>query len=123
VLSTVLAILPALTGLLCWPNLLDRASSVFPSVASVAVAYIHDLNDSVGKSCLSCNVSEENMQALVELTKSTGGRLLFDLNLQLRYGQQWDPSNAMELLQFFDSHGYGDNIDFELGNGARLKSM
>lgn len=60
------------------------------------------------------------MEALVELTKSTGNRLLFDLNLQLRFGQQWDPSNAIELLEFFASRGYGDNIDLELGNGLRL---
>jgi len=61
--------------------------------------------------------AEKNMLQLVELTKSTGNRLLFDLNLQLRFGQQWDPSNAIELLQFFSSHGYGETIDWELGNG------
>ena len=61
------------------------------------------------------------MQQLVELTKSTGNRLLFDLNLQFRYGQQWDPSNAIELMQFFSDLGYGDNIDWELGNGLTIQ--
>jgi heparanase 1 len=58
------------------------------------------------------------MEKLVEVTRATHGRLLFDLNLQLRFGQQWDPSNAIELMHFLSSRGYGENIDWELGNGS-----
>lgn len=61
------------------------------------------------------------MRDLVELTLSIGGRLLFDLNLQQRFGQQWDPTNAIELLEFFTQNGYGHNVDFELGNGRSCK--
>ena len=61
--------------------------------------------------------SEADWDNLVNLTRSTNMRLLFDLNLQLRYGQNWDPSNAIRLLQYSVDKGYGDNIDFELGNG------
>lgn len=53
---------------------------------------------------------------LVGLTKSTGNRLLFDLNLQLRFGLQWNPTNAIELLEFCSEMGFGDNMDWELGN-------
>ena len=60
---------------------------------------------------------------LVKLTRSTGNRLLFDLNLQLRFGQQWDPSNAIELFEFCASQGFCDNIDWELGNGCLLKNV
>lgn len=59
---------------------------------------------------------------LVGLTRSTGNRLLFDLNLQLRYGSQWDPSNAMELLEFCSEMGFGDNMDWELGNEPEYNS-
>ena len=58
---------------------------------------------------------------LVKLTQSTGNRLLFDVSLQLRFGQQWDPSNAMELFEFCTSQGFCDNIDWELGNGCLFK--
>ena len=60
---------------------------------------------------------------LVQLASSTGIRLLFDLNLQLRFGQQWDPSNAIELFEFFTSQGFCDNIDWELGNGWLFKTI
>jgi len=57
---------------------------------------------------------------LVKLTKSTDNRLLFDVNLQLRFGQQWDPNNAIELFEFCASQGFCDNVDWELGNGWLL---
>jgi len=61
--------------------------------------------------------AEQDVVNLVKLTRSTSNRLLFDINLQLRFGQQWNPSNAIELFEFFTSSGFCDNIDWELGNG------
>jgi heparanase len=61
-------------------------------------------------------MTKSDIVNLVALTRATGNRLLFDLNLQLRYGQQWDPSNAIELLEFCSEMGFGDNMDWELGN-------
>ena len=61
--------------------------------------------------------TEKDVADLVDVTRSTGNRLLFDLNLQLRFGDQWDPSNAIELFQFCEQRGFGENIDWELGNG------
>ena len=54
---------------------------------------------------------------MVALTSLTGNRFLFDLDLQLRYGAQWDPTNAIRMMQYMQQKGYGQNIDFELGNG------
>ena len=54
---------------------------------------------------------------MVKLTRSTGSRFLIDLDLQLRYGKQWDPTNAIAMMQYMAEMNYGDNIDFELGNG------
>ena len=54
---------------------------------------------------------------MVKLTRSTGSRFLIDLDLQLRYGKQWDPTNAIAMMQYMAKMNYGDNIDFELGNG------
>ena len=54
---------------------------------------------------------------LVKLVRSTGNRLLFDINIQLRFGNQWDPSNAIDLFEFFSSQGFCDIVDWELGNG------
>ena len=58
-----------------------------------------------------------DLDSLVELTRTCGMRFLFEFNLQLRYGDQWDPHNAEQILDHLTSKGYGDNIDFELGNG------
>ena len=55
---------------------------------------------------------------MVNLTRSTGSRFLIDLDLQLRYGKQWDPTNAIAMMQYMAKMNYGDNIDFELGNGV-----
>ena len=56
------------------------------------------------------------------MTRATGLRWLYEFNLQLRYGEQWDPRNAIQLLDYMVSKGYGDNIDFELGNGEYVKT-
>jgi len=61
--------------------------------------------------------AEQDIVNLVKMTRSAGIRLLFDVNLQLRFGQQWNPSNAIELFDFCASQGFCDNIDWELGNG------
>jgi len=68
-----------------------------------------------------CTCIEQDIANLVKLTRSTGNRLLFDVNLQLRFGQQWDPGNAIELFDFFASQNFCDNIDWELGNGWLFK--
>ena len=44
-------------------------------------------------------------------------KLLFDLNLQLRYGIQWDPTNTASLLGYVNKMKYHDVFNFELGNG------
>ena len=64
-------------------------------------------------------VSADDWDNLVGLMRSTGLRLLYEFNLQLRYGQQWDPSRAMETLTYLDKQGYSDVVDFELGNGEK----
>ncbi len=45
-------------------------------------------------------------------------RLILDLDLQLRMGAQWDPSNTLQLLKYIRDRKYGDVFNFELGNGA-----
>ena len=62
--------------------------------------------------------SESDVDNLVDMTRATGTRLLFELNLQLREGYNWDPINTISLFDYFTEKGYGDNIDFELGNGG-----
>ncbi len=55
---------------------------------------------------------------LVRLTLATETRLLFDLDLQQRFGTQWDPTDAIRLFEYCASQGYGKNLDWELGNGT-----
>lgn len=45
-------------------------------------------------------------------------RLIFDLNLMVRNGSEWDPSNAQQFIDYGSSRGY--DMDFELGNGIFL---
>jgi len=58
----------------------------------------------------------EDWDNLVGLTLDTGARLLFDLNIQTRWGIDWDPANAMEIFNRCVEKGWGANIDWELGN-------
>ena len=60
-----------------------------------------------------------DVDQLIKLTRSIKVRLLLDLDLQLRFGTQWDPTNAVRLLKYIKSQGYGENVDFELGNGKQ----
>ncbi|KAG8234047.1 hypothetical protein J437_LFUL014772 [Ladona fulva] len=46
--------------------------------------------------------------------KSAGLDLLFDLNVLLRKGGNWDPSNAIELIQFSKRNNL--NLSWQLGN-------
>ena len=43
--------------------------------------------------------------------------LLFDLNVLLRDGKDWDYTNAAQLLQYTLNKSYASNIAWELGNG------
>jgi len=61
-------------------------------------------------------LDKDDVVKLVTFTRAVGARLLLDLNLQQRYGEQWDPSNAIQLMDFCTAQKYGENIDFELGN-------
>ena len=45
-----------------------------------------------------------------------GGRLLYDLNIELRYGPQWDSTNARSLMKYLISKEYHNDVHFELGN-------
>ena len=51
------------------------------------------------------------------LVRGTGLRLLYNLNLQQRFGQNWDPTNTAELMDFSTALQMGESVDFELGNG------
>jgi heparanase 1 len=56
--------------------------------------------------------------ALNEFAHAAGLDLLFDLNVLLRNGTQWDSSNARLLLEYSDRHRF--NISWQLGNGTYL---
>ena len=55
-------------------------------------------------------------------------RLLFDLNAEVRDGYEigktlkstWNSLEAEKLFKYCVEKGYGDNIDWELGNGLYL---
>ena len=72
--------------------------------------------------CLFLYYAGQRWDDLVDITRATGLELLFDLNLQLRYGTQWDPSNAIALMDYSQKKGYGNNLHFELGNGNKKKT-
>ena len=52
---------------------------------------------------------------LYNFTQAAGWSLIFDLNQLIRNGSNWDPSDAIEFLDYATSKGY--SLDFELGNG------
>jgi hypothetical protein len=54
---------------------------------------------------------------LNHFTKAVGWNLLFDLNVLLRKGDDWDASNAIKLMKYSIEHNYTWNLNFELGNG------
>jgi hypothetical protein len=54
--------------------------------------------------------------ALNRFAQAARFELLFDLNVLLRNGTQWDSSNARQLLDFSDRLRF--NITWQLGNGT-----
>ena len=59
---------------------------------------------------------------LVKLMRTVNFKLLLDLNLQLRYGTQWDPTNTANFLGYVNRMKYHDVFNFELGNGKIFSS-
>ena len=55
---------------------------------------------------------------MVMLMRKTNFKFLMDLNLQLRYGIQWNPTNAASLFSHVRKMNYTDVFNFELGNGV-----
>ena len=66
------------------------------------------------------NIVATDVDNLVKLMRSTNFKLLLDLNLQLRYGIQWDPTNTADLLGYVNKMKYHDVFNFELGNGKKM---
>ncbi len=54
---------------------------------------------------------------MVKILRDAKIKFMFDMNLQLRYGTQWDPTNAASLLRYVKDKGYDDIFNFEMGNG------
>ena len=67
-------------------------------------------------------ISATDVDNLVNLMRTVNYKLLFDLNLLLRYGIQWDPTNTADLLGYVNKMKYHDVFNFELGNGKILHS-
>jgi heparanase len=57
------------------------------------------------------------LDQIYNFAKNTGMRFIFDLNMVLRSGSRWDPSNAIRLIEYAKRRGY--DLDFELGNGRQ----
>jgi len=66
-----------------------------------------------------CNVlSEKDFDNLSQLAAAAHWRLVFDLNVLLRdRDNNWNSSNAQELLRYAVKKKYDKNMDLELGNG------
>ena len=62
-------------------------------------------------------ISASQVDNFVRVARSVKFKILFDLNLQLRYGTQWDPTNTIKLLGYISKMNYQDVFNFELGNG------
>ena len=65
-------------------------------------------------------ISATDVDNLVNLMRTVSYKLLFDLNLLLRYGIQWDPTNTADLLGYVNKMKYHDVFNFELGNGKTV---
>ena len=46
--------------------------------------------------------------------------MIFETYL-FRYGKEWNPSDAIRIMEYCVKKNYGANIDWELGNGERKK--
>ena len=62
-------------------------------------------------------ISASQVDNFVKVARSVNFKILLDLNLQLRYGTQWDPTNTIKLLGYISKMNYQDVFSFELGNG------
>ena len=69
------------------------------------------------------NISATDVDNLVNLMRTVSYKLLFDLNLLLRYGIQWDPTNTADLLGYVNKMKYHDVFNFELGNGKNVRFL
>ena len=65
-------------------------------------------------------ISATDVDNLVNLMRTVSYKLLFDLNLLLCYGIQWDPTNTADLLGYVNEMKYHDVFNFELGNGKKI---
>ncbi|ESO01898.1 hypothetical protein HELRODRAFT_161090 [Helobdella robusta] len=61
-------------------------------------------------------ITKQDVINLLQLTSSTNTKLLFDFNVQVRFGYNWDPSNAIQFLNFAAQFLNGTDLLFELGN-------
>ena len=66
----------------------------------------------------SASLIASDIDNMVMLMRKTNFKFLMDLNLQLRYGIQWNPTNAASLLAYVRKMNYSDVFNFELGNGV-----
>ena len=62
------------------------------------------------------NMTGEDWDRINVFTTSVEWQVIFGLNLQIRNNSEWDPSNAMPLLDYSIKKKYHNNLDFELGN-------
>ena len=66
----------------------------------------------------SASLIASDIDNMVMLMRKTNFKFLMDLNLQLRYGIQWNPTNAASLFAYVRKMNYSDVFNFELGNGV-----
>ena len=63
------------------------------------------------------SAAETDIENFASLARKANIKILWDLNLKVRYGIQWDPSNAANLLDYIVKMKYQDVFNFEMGNG------
>ena len=64
-------------------------------------------------------IFKNDIDGLRKIANAAGGKLLYDLNIQRRKGDDWDPSNAKEIMEYIISTTSSDRVEdvvFELGN-------
>ena len=66
---------------------------------------------------LSYFVLGEEWDIANKVALESGARVAFGLSAIKRKGDTWDPSNALELLNYTLGKPYAKSIDWELGNG------
>ena len=58
----------------------------------------------------------QDIDHLISLAQSAGGKLLYDFNIQQRFGARWDATNALTLMRYLLETRQADSVFFELGN-------